>query len=217
MKVGTDGVLLGSWAGLEHARRILDIGTGTGLIALMAAQRNPDALIDALEIEPHACEQARENISASPWPQRVTVIHEAVQTYFPPDTYDCILCNPPFFRQSTKTPEQGRTLARHDDSLPHPVLAEHAGRLLSPQGVFCVILPVNEALEMIRHAQQYRLFPERVTRVRPNPDKPPKRYLIEFTFTATVPRTDDLVIEFSRHRYSPEYIRLTRDFYLKME
>ncbi|MDE6452143.1 MAG: methyltransferase [Odoribacter sp.] len=217
MKVGTDGVLLGSWAELEHATRILDIGTGTGLIALMAAQRNPNALIDALEIEPNACKQARENISASPWPQRITVISQAVQTYTPSDSYDCILCNPPFFRQSTKTPDQGRTLARHDDTLPHPVLVKHASRLLSPQGTFCVILPINEALEMIRLAQQYRLFPQYITRVLPNPEKPPKRYLIQFTFTATTPRTDDLVIELSRHQYSPEYIRLTREFYLNME
>lgn len=216
MKVGTDGVLLGAWAELEHGTRILDIGTGTGLIALMAAQRNPSALIDALEIEPNACEQARENMLESPWAERITVVPTALQDYVSPPIYDCILCNPPFFNSSTKTPDQGRTLARHDDTLPHPVLIEHANRLLAPQGVFCLILPVKEGTEAILHARQHRLFPQRITQVLPNPGKPPKRLLIQFARHETETRTDELVIEFSRHQYTPEYIRLTRDFYLNM-
>lgn len=216
MKVGTDGVLLGAWAELEHSTHILDIGTGTGLIALMAAQRNPVAFIDALEIEPNACEQARENIGASPWAERITVIPTALQDYTSPSIYDCILCNPPFFNSSTKTPDQGRTLARHDDTLPHPVLIEHTSRLLTPEGIFCLILPVKEALEAILYARQHRLFPQRITQVLPNPGKPPKRLLIQFARHETETQTDELVIEFSRHQYTPEYIRLTRAFYLNM-
>lgn len=217
MKVGTDGVLLGAWATVEQAACMLDIGTGTGLIALMAAQRNLSAHIDALEIEPNACQQARENILASPWSQRITVIQTALQDYISPCTYDCILCNPPFFSQSTKTPDKGRTLARHNDSLPHPVLIEQVSRLLSPQGIFCVILPVAEALELIQQARPYRLFPAHITRVLPNPGKPPKRYLVQFAFDPARKQEDELVLELSRHHYSPEYRNLTKAFYLKME
>ena len=217
MKVGTDGVLLGAWAKLEHATHILDIGTGTGLIALMAAQRNSSAFIDALEIDLNACEQARENILASPWAQRITLIPTALQNYTSPRIYDCILCNPPFFSQSTKTPDQGRTIARHNDTLPHTVLLKHVSQLLTPQGIFCAILPVKEATEMIQNARQYRLFPKHITRVLPNPGKPPKRYLMLFACNETLPLTDEIIIEYSRHQYSPEYINLTKAFYLKMK
>jgi len=217
MKVGTDGVLLGAWADVENAAHILDIGTGTGLIALMAAQRNSTAHIDALEIEPHACIQAQENVLASPWPQRITIIPTALQDFVSPVRYDCILCNPPFFSQSTKTPEQGRNLARHDDTLPRPVLLEQVTRLLASTGSFSLILPTSEAIKTLSYARRYHLFPQHITRVLPNPGKPPKRYLIKFSNTETIVAEDELVIELSRHHYSAEYIHLTQAFYLQMK
>lgn len=218
MKIGTDGVLLGAWADLEKAVRILDIGTGTGLIALMAAQRNATAHIDAIEIEPSACSQARENILESPWTTRIRVVQTALQDYLPEVQYDCIVCNPPFFTHSTPAPDKGRTLARHNDSLPHPDLIQHVARLLKKDGHFCVILPVPEGEEMIRYATTYHLQPAHITEVLPNPGKPVKRYLIDFMFNPLVlGRRDELVIELQRHRYTPEYIRLTQPFYLKME
>ena len=119
MKVGTDGVLLGAWAELEEAASILDIGTGTGLIALMAAQRNAQARIDALEIEPAACREAAHNIRISPWAERIRLYPQALQAFFPAIGYDCILCNPPFFVHSTPAPDNGRSLARHTGTLPH--------------------------------------------------------------------------------------------------
>ena len=119
MKVGTDGVLLGAWAELEEAASILDIGTGTGLIALMAAQRNAQARIDALEIEPAACREAAYNIRISPWAERIRLYPQALQAFFPAIGYDCILCNPPFFVHSTPAPDNGRSLARHTGTLPH--------------------------------------------------------------------------------------------------
>ena len=119
MKVGTDGVLLGAWAELEEAASILDIGTGTGLIALMAAQRNAQARIDALEIEPAACQEAAHNIRISPWAERIRLYPQALQAFFPAIGYDCILCNPPFFVHSTPAPDNGRSLARHTGTLPH--------------------------------------------------------------------------------------------------
>lgn len=214
MKVGTDGVLLGAWADVAKAGKILDIGTGTGLIALMVAQRNLQASIEALEIESNACRQARENIAASPWATRIKVIQTALQDYYPENLYDSIVCNPPFFHDSTKAPDNGRSLARHNDTLPHHELIRNAARLLSPTGNFCVILPVAEALAMIAEASQYHLYPEYITHILPNPGKPPKRYLIKFVPEAAKRFENELIIEFDRHIYSPEYIRLTKDFYL---
>lgn len=217
MKVGTDGVLLGAWAELEYAEHILDIGTGTGLIALMSAQRNSSARIDAIEIEPDACLQARENVSASRWADRIEVVQSALQDFKPAKTYDSIVCNPPFFINSTPTPDSGRTLARHCSSLPHTELIVHVARLLSPGGTFSVILPVNEAKELIAYAQLHQLYPRRITRVHPTPTKAPKRYLIQFSTDPAAIIEDELVIELSRHQYSKEYIGLTRDFYLSMQ
>lgn len=216
MKVGTDGVLLGAWAEPEKARSILDIGTGTGLLALMAAQRNREAAIDAIEIEPEAASQARENADRSPWAGRIRIYPVSLFDFFPSRSYDCILCNPPFFNRSTKTPDAGRTLARHTDSLSHPALLEAAGRLLSADGSFYIILPPEEATVFIHLAENYRLYLLRLTRVLPNPGKPPKRYLMKFTFTKKAVQTDELTIELSRHEYTPEYIRLTQDFYLNL-
>lgn len=214
MKVGTDGVLLGAWANLENADSVLDIGTGTGLIALMAAQRNSSARIDALEIEPDAYRQACENIGNSPWPQRINVIQTALQDYDPGLLYDSIVCNPPFFTDSTKAPDKGRSLARHCDTLPHTELVENIARLLKPDGNFCVILPVGEALDLMAYAFPFQLYPERITQVIPNPGKPPKRYLIKFISTPVSTCKDEIIVELSRHEYSEEYQKLTRDFYL---
>lgn len=215
MKVGTDGVLLGAWARVEQANRILDIGTGTGLLALMAAQRNDTAIIDAIEIESNAYQQAKENIQAVHWRERISVFFQALQNYNPPYHFDCILCNPPFFKKSTKAPNIGRTLARHNDTLPFSELMEHAARLLIPQGIFCIILPVKEAQECIALGKKHHLFPQYITQVRPNLDKPVKRHLIQFGFQEKSIITDELIIEYKRHQYSPKYEELTKAFYLK--
>ncbi len=217
MKVGTDGVLLGAWADLKEANHILDIGTGTGLIALMAAQRNPNASIDALEIEFNACLQAQENIYASSWAKRIQLIPKALQDYSSDIKYNSIVCNPPFFHQSTKTPNHGRTLARHNETLLHTELIQYVAKLLSPQGNFCVILPTNEALSMIEYAQQHQLYPSHITYILPTPEKPAKRYLIKFMTKPEILFEDKLIIELSRHKYSKEYIELTKDFYLHIE
>lgn len=214
MKVGTDGVLLGAWAGVGTAGRVLDIGTGTGLIALMAAQRNPTACIDAIEIEPVAYGQALENVSESPWADRIRLHLTSLQDFNPPIRYDSIVCNPPFFKNSTKTPDSGRTMARHADTLPHEELIAHSARLLSEQGSFCFILPPAETLALLQTARQYRLYPFRITSVLPNPGKPPKRYLVHLVPYRTETTENELIIEISRHRYSQEYKELTQDFYL---
>lgn len=216
MKVGTDGVLLGAWAEIENATNILDIGTGTGLLALMCAQRNSSARIDAIEIEPHAYGQALENIRESPWQQRIRVFPCSLQQYTSPLRYDGIICNPPFFINSTKAPESGRTLARHNDALPLEELVENVVRLLTPTGHFFVILPPAEANLLIRYARAYRLYPQRITDVLPNPGKMLKRQLLHLSTTIQEIIEDEIIIELSRHHYSEEYRALTQAFYLNL-
>lgn len=216
MKVGTDGVLLGAWAEPEKASNILDIGTGTGLLALMAAQRHPEARIDAIEIEPEAAGQAMENVADSPWHGRIRIYPVSLFDFTATDPYDCILCNPPFFNNSTKTPDNGRTMARHTDTLPHEALIRSVVRLLAGNGSFYIILPTEEAETFIKLAEDARLYVARITKVLPNPGKKPKRYLMKFTFDRIPAVTDELVIELSRHEYTPEYISLTKDFYLNL-
>lgn len=216
MKVGTDGVLLGAWANLEKARRILDIGTGTGLIALMAAQRNVLAEIDAIEIEERAFIQAKENIAASPWSHRIRIEHISLQHFSPETLYDCIVCNPPFFINSTKNPHSPRTLARHNDTLPHSDLVNHAKRLLTQDGKFHLILPVAEAQELIAYAQTVKFYPTHITYVYPTACKPPKRLLIELSLTQSVYCEDNITIELERHHYSEAYTKLTKQFYLHL-
>ncbi|MDE7074285.1 MAG: methyltransferase [Odoribacter sp.] len=216
MKVGTDGVLLGAWAACEEAGNILDIGTGTGLIALMAAQRNPRAQIHALEIDPGAVAQAGDNIAASPWAERIRLHPLPLQEYAPGCRFDCIICNPPFFAGSTLPPETGRSIARHTDSLPHGELVTHAARLLADEGNLCVILPPAEAVRFAELAATQGLHPRRVTHVLPNPGKAPKRHLVELTTRRQACSESELIVEYSRHHYSPEYIKLTRNFYLNL-
>ena len=210
MKVGTDGVLLGAWANLDHAKRLLDIGTGTGLIAIMAAQRNSELLADAIEIDPTAFGQALENVNNTPWQERIQLFQGQVQTFTPEYQYDVIVCNPPFFINSTKTPERNRTLARHCETLSHADILQVCDHLLDPEGKLCVILPIIEADHFIELALTKKWFINKLTNVCPTPTKPPKRKLIELS------KAEDTHIEDSIIIYHDTYIELTKDFYLKL-
>jgi len=216
MKVGTDGVLLGAWANLDHTQRLLDIGTGTGLIAIMAAQRNPEVVADAIEIDPQAFGQARENVRNCPWRERIRLFQGQVQTFFPGYQYDSIVCNPPFFINSTKTPELTRTLARHCETLSHADILQVSDQLLLPEGRLCVILPIVEADHFIKSALTKKWFINKLTNVCPTPAKPPKRKLIELSKIETPYIEDSVIIEIERHVYHETYIKLTQDFYLKL-
>lgn len=216
MKVGTDGVLLGAWAELRDAQNILDIGTGTGLIALMTAQRCPLAHIEGVEIDLDAAQQARENVLASPWAGRIEIHHTSITNFTPGHLFDRIVCNPPFFTNSTKTPDQQRTIARHSDTLPQQLLLESVHRLLQKDGSFSVILPPDESNSFIKLALQFDLHPSHITYVHPTPAKDPKRYLIRFKHAPQFFTCDHLIIEYFRHQYSEEYVCLTKSFYLNM-
>ena len=214
MKVGTDGVLLGAWANVEESKDILDVGTGTGLIAILAAQRNPFARIDAIEIDASACAQAKENVKTCPWNERIHVCQGAIQDFNPDHRYDALLCNPPFFVRSTPAPELGRTIARHCETLTHEDLLRAAERLLSSDGKLCVILPVTEAQNFIRLAQGREWFVNKLTNVFPTPQKPRKRCLIELSHSRLPYQEDSIIIETERHVYHHTFHALMRDFYL---
>ena len=220
MKVGTDGVLLGAWAPLEHnPYSILDIGAGTGLIALMLAQRSNAEQIDAIEIDDDAYEQAVHNFESSPWADRLFCYHAGLDELMeePEDEYDLIVANPPFYSEDYKSGDNQRDTARFSDSLPFEDLAEAASLLLSDEGIFAVIIPYKEENKFIELANGYDLFPTRVTHVKGTPLSDIKRSLLAFGRARISDyEIDELTIELSRHNYTPEYTELTQDFYLKM-
>lgn len=216
MKVGTDGVLLGAWTDVSTSQRILDIGTGTGLIALMLAQRNATAQITAIDIDEAAVEQAKENIASSPWKNRIEVTQQDVCCFSSNRLFDTIVSNPPYFNQSLKGPDSQRNTARHTDSLDSSQLLEKVAEILHPEGRFSIIIPSDQTDEIIRIAATYGLHPSRQTDVITRPGLPPKRALLAFQKTKGICHKNELVIELERHVYSEDYIALTRDFYLKM-
>lgn len=218
MKVGTDGVLLGAWIPVSGAQRILDIGTGTGLLALMLAQRC-DAEIDAIEIDDEAASQASENVLESEWSGRIKVIQTSFQDYcrISEVKYDLLVCNPPFFSKSLKAKTESRSLARHNDQLSPYALISGAIKLLNPNGHLCLILPAGDESLFISLAKEHGLFPSKILRIRPDSGKPFKRILIDFIFSECLPQEAEMTIETGqRHNYSEEYINLTRDFYYNM-
>lgn len=220
MKVGTDGVLLGAWTPIHHNPfSVLDIGAGTGIIALMLAQRTSAEQIDALEIDEDAYEQAVENFENSPWGDRLFCFHAGLDEFIeePEDEYDLIVSNPPFYAEDYKTENDQRDLARFQDAMPFEELVEAAGLLLSENGIFAVILPFKEEENFIALAREAELYPIKITRVKGTPATEIKRSLLAFSRNENSKiEIDELIIETSRHIYTPEYISLTKDFYLKM-
>lgn len=219
MKVGTDGVLLGAWAGIESCNRILDIGTGTGLIAMMLAQRSK-AVIDAIDIDAEACLQAQENAESSPFAERIKIRHSALSDFAQTDTglYDLIVSNPPYFVDSLKCPDQKRNTARHTDTLTLEDLLQDSRKLLAPQGRIALILPYDLKKRLADCIRTQNLFLSKETSVIPVPGAEPKRLLAELTAEPPVFPTfsSQLTIEIARHQYTDEYVSLTKDFYLKM-
>jgi tRNA1Val (adenine37-N6)-methyltransferase len=216
MKVGTDGVLLGSWADISDAIDILDIGTGTGLIALMLAQRQTKAQIDAVEIDKDAYTQAQENFLNSKWANRLRVYNTAIQEFRSDKKYDFIVSNPPYFENSFLAKGDKRNLARHNDSLKSKELLESVSKLLKPGGVFSLILPFDACKVFIEEALVNTLYVNKVCNVYPTSNSDIKRVLLEFSFIKKELFEEEITIEpIKRHEYSQEYINLTKEFYLK--
>ena len=221
MKVGTDGTLLGAWA--RGGSRVLDIGTGTGLIVLMVAQRFPQAVADAIDMDAGACQQARENVAASPFASRIKVHHCRLQDYPAAIlkeedasrfslrsslSYDSIVVNPPYFEQSLKAPDARRTMARHTDSLSYRDLMSAAARLLDREGELSVVIPFDCRNSLEAEAIIAGLYPSRVCAVRTTLRKPVRRYLLAFRKQASPIETSELLMN------SDAYRDLVKDFYL---
>lgn len=218
MKVGLDGVLLGVWANVESCDSMLDIGTGTGLIALMLAQRSR-ATVDAIDIDGDAILQAKENVENSPWRDRIHTQKISLQelTTICPKQYDLIVSNPPYFVNSTKTPLENRTAARHTDSVSHEELIQHAKLLLKPTGRLCIILPLSEGFQCIEYGSKTGLYCNKQVTVYPKPNALAKRLLLEFSLFPTLKTSSELTIEAEeRHHYSQDFSTLAKDFYLKL-
>ncbi|GEQ84553.1 tRNA1(Val) (adenine(37)-N6)-methyltransferase [Patiriisocius marinistellae] len=224
MKIGTDGVLLGAWTSIEQQpQTILDIGSGTGVIALQLAQRSFAETIDAIEIDSNAFEQCTENFENSPWGDRLYCYHASIQEFTQEiveendfEGYDLIVSNPPFYTDDYKSENKERDIARFEDSLPFQHLLVCASNLLTEDGVFSVVLPKKEENSFITLAATVGLFPKRICNIRGTETSAVKRSLMEFTFQQKKIENESLVIEKERHDYTEEYIGLLKDFYLKM-
>ncbi|MFV0574340.1 MAG: tRNA1(Val) (adenine(37)-N6)-methyltransferase [Vibrio sp.] len=215
MAVSTDGILLGAWADLKESQTILDIGTGTGLLALMCAQRAKNAQITALDIDSDAIAAATENVKKSPWPDRISVIHSNIHQYQPIARFESIICNPPYFNSGETTNWQARATARHTHSLSHQDLLNDCQRLLQPTGEAHFILPKVEGEQFIEMAQGQGWFVRTLCRVNTTKRKPCYRLLFTLTRQSVECHESELTIN-QDNGYSPEYIALTKDFYLKM-
>lgn len=215
MKVGTDGVLLGAWAEAENPMHILDIGTGSGLIALMLAQRFKDASVTGVEITEEAAKEAELNFNESPFSNRCNAVHSAIRDFNSAHKFDLIVSNPPYFKW-TPTEKSLRTTARQRGALDFEELLFHTHRLLSPQGKAAFVIPYESENDFLSLAEEMYLFPRNITRVKGNSDAPLKRSLLLLQREERKPEIKELIIELTRNTYTEGYISLTRDFYLKM-
>jgi tRNA1Val (adenine37-N6)-methyltransferase len=219
MKVGTDGVLLGAWANLDfYPDSILDIGAGTGLIALMMAQRCDAETIDAIELNDAAYEQTVENFEASDWGDRLFCYHASLDEFTDEidDKYDFIISIPPFYTSTYKELPEDRAMARHAESLTYVDLLNSTAKLLSEQGNCAFIIPFEEEENFLKIAAENQLYPNRITRVKGAVNTAIKRSLLQFSFVQTAITFGELTLELSRHNYTEDYKSLVQDFYLKL-
>lgn len=215
MKVGTDGVLLGSWADISNKKKILDIGTGSGLIALMLAQRSSsDTFIDGVEINGQAFEQACENVAISPWPTKIKLTHSSIQNFEVETNYDLVVCNPPYFIKSLKPTDQNRAQSRHTTDLTYPDLIASSKRLIAPNGILSVVLPNREAVEFSKEAGRQSLFTKSKCSVRTKSGKPIDRVLIEFSQGSPgIIEVKEITIQNEKGEWTKSYLELVSPFY----
>lgn len=219
MKVGTDAVLLGAWACIGEARKMLDIGTGSGVIALMLAQRSSDqAQIDAVEIEGSDAVQAEENFQRSPWPHKIHTHHSSIQDFYPHKKYDVIVSNPPYFSNSQSPPLQKRYHARHTIKLNHNDLTTAVERLLEDDGRFNIVLPFEEGKQFLALAENRMLYCSRRFGFKTRSDKKIERWLLEFKKHPGPVETGEILLyrQTDGEGWDDAYMNLTKDFYLRL-
>jgi tRNA1Val (adenine37-N6)-methyltransferase len=214
LKVCTEACILGAWAEVRGTRRLLDIGTGTGLLALMLAQRAPGVPTDAVEVDGASCEMARENVRQSPFAEQIRVVPSPIQAFAPGYRYDGIVANPPFFQSSLRSPERARTRALHGATLTLPELAGAVEKLLDPAGTFTVLLPERETAQFDALAAARGLYPTRRLVVRNAPGKPVFRVLTAYGYRPGVPDSEHLVIRRADGTYAEEFVALLKEYYL---
>ncbi len=218
MKIGTDGVLIGAWASVKNRTKILDIGSGTGLISLMLAQRNNSANITAIDIDENSVKQSQYNFKISPWADRLLCKHISFQNFSNATTekYDLIVSNPPFFSTGIESPSKSRAMARHNYNLSFEQLLYGVDKIISDDGEFVVILPTNSFEKFSQEAVKVNLYVNKILNIFPTPNKDSVRVIASFVRIKTEITTENLIIEVNgRHNYSKEYTELTKDFYLK--
>lgn len=216
MKVGTDGVLLGAWVPVHEKKNILDVGSGTGLIALMLAQRNLEANIDAIEIDDAASLEATFNFNKSPWSERLKLTKASFLDTTISQKYDLIVSNPPYFTDSFKEQASQRTLARHVGTLTFEVLLQRSFEFLTNQGMCAFIIPYKEESTFVALAESIGFYLKKRTRVKGREGIPYKRSLLYLSKEKCNCEEDELIVEIDRHVYTQDYINLTQPFYLKM-
>ena len=217
MKVGTDGVLLGAWADCQSARQVLDVGTGSGLIALMLAQRTaPDCQIDGVDIDPGACQQAALNFQHSPWPQRLSVAQADLLNWQANTSYDLIVSNPPYFVPGPKISCQQRRQARYSEQLDAARLIAGVQGMLQPQGSVAMVLPYASGEQLLNSEQLCGMQLWRRCDVLTKPGHAPQRMLLQLTLEPRATEHQQLAIYAQPGQYSTQFIALTREFYLRM-
>lgn len=218
MKVGTDGVLLGAWANVDHIQRVLDVGVGSGLISLMIAQRNPQAEILGIDVDAEAVSQAQENFRHSPFADRLKAEQMDFRTHTLCGKGDgerlLIVCNPPFFTEDTQAPDAARAAARSNSSLPFVTLIRNGAELLGKQGRIAVIVPYSDAADFVLTSSTFGLYLLRRCDVQTTPKKAPKRTLLEFGKQTCPAQFDTLCLHDAQGNLSQQYRDLTSDFYL---
>lgn len=213
-KVGTDAMILGAWAGKEqNPNNILDIGTGTGVLALMLAQRFENANVTAIELDEQSSLDAKENFENAPWAQRLRLEHTDFEKFETDEKFDLVVSNPPYFDPTWLAPEMPKNSARHTFTLSHAVLLRKANELLTDNGIFSVILPFEDAERMIHDAHCIGLHLHRVCHVITKPNVAPKRQMIEFSKIENQTITEDFLLRDESGNYTPAYLELTHDFH----
>ncbi len=214
MKVGTDGVMLGAWASVNNAKNILDIGCGTGLISLMIAQRNSKADIIGIEIDKETSKEANININNSQWAERISIYNTSLQNYISSQKFDLIISNPPFFHKTTFNNK--RNIARHSNFLSFDDILNYTASNLSDTGKFSVIIPKESENNFIKNAKNHNLYLRKICNIKGNEKTNIVRVMLELSFQKIEKKTEEIIIEIDRNRYTEDYINLCKDFYLNM-